>query len=93
MREGPSHVHDGSTNSVTKTDTNKENLMNMDALAYASRIDHQLLISNHAIIVIPSPATWSDRLRAQLHRNHSRDLMKVSLDFANQSSRLQSRGR
>jgi hypothetical protein len=67
--------------------------MNTDAFAYASRIDHQLLISNQAIIVIPSPAAWSDRLRASLHRNHSRDLMKVSLDFRDQSSRLQSRGR
>jgi hypothetical protein len=92
MRRSLSEVHDGSTKSVTKTGTNKENLMNMDALAYASRIDHQLLIANQAIIVIPAAASWSDRLRAQLHRNHSSDLMKVSLDFRDQS-RLQSRGR
>jgi hypothetical protein len=69
--------------------------MNSDAHAYANRIDHQNMINSQAFLLIPVNAgnTWSDRLRARMHRNHSRDLGKVSLEFANQSSRLQARGR
>jgi hypothetical protein len=59
--------------------------MNIDAFAHASRIDHQMRISAQAINVIPSAPSWSDRLRAHLNRNRSRDMMKLSLDFQDQS--------
>jgi hypothetical protein len=70
---------------------NRENVMNNEALPYAVRIEHQNMIIRAELLRFVAPNTlgaWHDKLRSQVQRSSTRDLMKVSLDYRDPARRL-----